>query len=312
MVGAAVLLSACAGVPRPARLSPEQPPSEVERDAKERLADPTCSGRYGFLAPGVGQLCYGKAGEGATLLTLTGLEVGTAVVAGIGGDGPALENPGVLIPLIGIQNLWIYGVVDPYLDEQRAARQRYVPQESLFELAAAPFNPSVLAEPDVALGIAGLSLLALGYGALLPGSEGGGSGRGPNLGEYTLAAGVGTAVFTHVAVGEEVLFRGMLQSGLARNRGPWVGWAWSSAIFGAAHIPNALVLPESEQKGYLAFSVPFITVVGSYLGLTYMWNDYALSAPVAVHFWYDLIISLAGFAAAPDTGTVGTSIRLPW
>ncbi len=308
----AVVMTGCAGVPRPARLTAEEPGSPVELDARTRLVDTPCSGRFGFLVPGAGQLCYGKPGEGATLLGLTAVEVTTATVAGVTGEGPALENPAVFLPLVALQNVWIYGVVDPYLDEQRAAQQLYVPQESLFELAAAPFNYRVLTQPDVGLGILGLASLAIVYGSLV--NTGGtpmNTGR-TSAAQYVAVTGVGSALFTHVAIGEEVLFRGMLQSGLARNRGPWVGWAWSSAIFGAAHLPNALALPESQQRDYLLYSVPFITVVGSYLGLTYHWNDYALSAPVAVHFWYDLLLSLASFSAAPDTGTVGTSIRLPW
>ena len=302
----------CAGAPRPARMDPSAPPTDVELDAAARLADPACSGRLGFFAPGVGQLCYGKTAEGVTLLGLTAAEGTLAGVAGNVGDGPALENPGVILPLVGIQNLWIYGVIDPYLDEQRARRELFVPQESLFELATAPLNYRVLRQPDVGLGILGLTTLAIVYGALIGGDDVVPTTRSPTPSDYVLAGGVGSALFTHVAVGEEVLFRGFLQSGLARNRGPWIGWAWSSAVFGAAHIPNALALPESQQRDYLVYSVPFITVVGSYLGLSYHWNDYALSAPVAVHFWYDLLVSLAGLAAQPDSATVGTSIRLPW
>jgi membrane protease YdiL (CAAX protease family) len=266
----------------------------------------------GFFFPGAGQLCYRKTAEGAALASLTVVEAGTAVAFGVAGDEPPLEDPGVLLPLVGVQNLWVYGVVDPYLDESRARRALYTPQESLFELAAAPFNYHVLTEPDVALGILGLSALAIGYGALLGDSESVGPSRRPTGLEYAGLAGGSALVFSHVAVGEEILFRGLIQSNLARNRGPWVGWAWSSVVFGAAHLPNALVLPEADQRQYLLFSVPFITAVGSYLGLTYMWNDYALSAPVAVHFWYNFIVSLAAFASAPETGTVGASLRLVW
>jgi membrane protease YdiL (CAAX protease family) len=305
-------LAACAGVPRGARVDSASPPSPQELDASTRLADTPCSGRLGFLLPGAGQLCHGKTAEGATLLSLTAAELTLAGVAGATGDGPALENPAVFLPVVAVQNVWIYGAVEPYLDEQRARRELYVPQESLFELAAAPFNYRVLTQPDVGLGILGLSALAIAYGTLLGGSRSPVETQRPSTAQYVVATGVGSALFTHVAIGEEVLFRGLIQSSLARNRGPWTGWAWSSAVFGAAHLPNALVLPESQQRDYLLYSVPFITVVGSYLGLTYMWNDYALSAPVAVHFWYDLLVSLAGLAASPDTGTVGSSIRLPW
>ncbi len=106
-----------------------------------------------------------------------------------------------------------------------------------------------------------------------------------------------------------MLFRGALQSGLARGWGPWPGWAVGSLIFGAAHIPNAWAFDEGRDRArYLAISVPFITVLGSYIGLTYHYNDYSLAVPTALHFWYDLAL-FAGelVATGGGAGTLGWS-----
>jgi membrane protease YdiL (CAAX protease family) len=54
--------------------------------------------------------------------------------------------------------------------------------------------------------------------------------------------------------------------------------------------------------------VPFITLLGGYLGLTYRWTGYALSAPVAVHFWYDFIIEAIDFLADPQNSPLSMRI----
>jgi hypothetical protein len=41
--------------------------------------------------------------------------------------------------------------------------------------------------------------------------------------------------------------------------------------------------------------VPFITVLGGYLGMSYRWHDYALAAPVAIQFG-DFLLSATFFA----------------
>ena len=52
--------------------------------------------------------------------------------------------------------------------------------------------------------------------------------------------------------------------------------------------------------------------VGAYFGASYIWNDYSLAPPVALHFWYDLIIGLSSMIADPDDGFVSARITVPW
>ncbi|MEE4304558.1 MAG: CPBP family intramembrane glutamic endopeptidase [Wenzhouxiangella sp.] len=76
-------------------------------------------------------------------------------------------------------------------------------------------------------------------------------------------------------VGEELLFRGVVQDGLAASSSPTVGILVASLLFGAAH---AVSLP------YLAVA----TVMGLYLGVLYHWSGNLL-VPILVHALYDWI-----------------------
>jgi membrane protease YdiL (CAAX protease family) len=215
----------------------------------------------------------------------------------------------------------VYGVVDTVLDRQRAAHLPYVPEETLGELAAAPFNPRVLRRPGVWAGIVGLTAAGVGL-SVLAGEHlrTGHFGESPNLfGQqlrppigYPLAAAVGTALFLQVAIAEEATFRGYIQSDLTRKAGPTAGWLVGSLIFGATHALNALVLPPGERARYLAIAVPGITLVGSYLGLSYRWSGYSLAPPVALHFWYDFLQSAVFFAADPQHSPLSASVAMPF
>ena len=117
---------------------------------------------------------------------------------------------------------------------------------------------------------------------------------------------------SHVAVAEEIAFRGLVQSGAARATSELGGFAIGTAVFGPFHALNALVLPEEERLSYLAIGVPWITLTGSWLGLVYMWGDYRLGGPIAVHWWYNMLISAAAFAANPEDNLFRANIRLQW
>lgn len=277
-----------------------------------------CPSFVPLLFPGAAQLCLGRPGEGAAVASLGVVELatGAAVAASQG-----IDHPGASATLTAFQDLWIASASDHALEHQRAARARFVPPERMIELPQAPFSPDVLRHPEVWLGLAGmvgvdLLVTRLVYGpAAFDFSR---AGDPPNLFGRSfaplpggaLATGVGGALFTHVAVAEEMFFRGWLQSGLSRALGETPGWLLASAVFGATHSLNALLLPEEERVTYLAVYVPFITLLGSYLGLVYQRLGYSLAPVVAIHFWYDLIVSGVGYALDPQRNLLSASIRL--
>ena len=66
-------------------------------------------------------------------------------------------------------------------------------------------------------------------------------------------------------------------------------------IFGSVHAFNFL-----DDPGTIAIAVPVITVPGTSLGLAYQRTGHKLSTSVAMHFWYDFLLSTFAFAADPN------------
>lgn len=74
-------------------------------------------------------------------------------------------------------------------------------------------------------------------------------------------------------IGEELLFRGVLQDGLAAWLPPWLGLALASMLFGLAHAVS------------LAYFL-IATAIGMYLGGLYWYSD-NLVVPILTHALYD-------------------------
>lgn len=161
-----------------------------------------------------------------------------------------------------------------------------MPQDTLGELVIAPWNLRVLSQPDVWVEILGATAVGIGVSLLVDerfdtshlGEKANLFGHSfGRLSGYSLAGGIGVGLFEHVAIAEETLFRGMVQSRLARSLGETQGWLWGSLIFGGTHALNALFLPPDQRATYLAVGVPFITVLGSglgHLGSHDAWDEY--------------------------------------
>ena len=76
-------------------------------------------------------------------------------------------------------------------------------------------------------------------------------------------------------IGEELLFRGVLQAGLSEAWSPMAGIVVASLLFGAAH---------AVSLSYLVLA----TLMGLYLGLLYHLTGNLL-LPIIVHALYDWI-----------------------
>jgi membrane protease YdiL (CAAX protease family) len=320
LAASATLVFGCGPPLRQARTTIDQPVSSDEADAARRLEARACGPGWSVAFPGLGQLCTGKTAAGAALMTLGTAQLGTAIaVASQASEG--LEHPGAALPLVGLQDVWLYGIMDTVFDRQRAARLRYVPPDTPGELVLASFNWQVLRRPTVWAGILGLTAAGVGLSVLAGerlrtghfGDDANLFGRqfSPPVG-YPLAAGVGLVLFQQVAIAEEAVFRGYVQSDIARATNPTTGWLVGSLIFGGAHALNALVLPPEKRLKYLAIGVPTITVLGSYLGWAYRRADYSLAPSVALHFWYDFLLSAVFFAADPQSSPLAARVVLPF
>lgn len=313
----------CGPAMRPARTSAERAPSERELESARRVRDADCGPAMNIVFPGITQMCQGRPVEGAVLTSLGAAELGTGVAVGLSREEgfEGFKHPGAIIPLVAYQNLWGAAYVDAVFEEQRAAQKLYVPEDTLGELVIAPFNANVVGQLDVWLGTLGILAVGIGTSALVDenitttnvGDDANLFGRdfSPATG-YPLAGGVGAALFSHVAIGEEMFFRGMLQGHMSRETDPTSGWIGASVVFGVAHAPNSFALPSDQRGKYLAIGVPFITLLGSYLGLSYRWHDYSLAAPVAIHFWYDFLLTATFFALDPQSSPLAASVSIPF
>ncbi len=79
-------------------------------------------------------------------------------------------------------------------------------------------------------------------------------------------------------LGEEMLFRGVLQGYLTQRAGPWVGLALASVLFGLMH--------------FITFTYAVLAaLMGVYLGLVWEWTGNLLP-PVLMHALYDFLALL--------------------
>lgn len=92
--------------------------------------------------------------------------------------------------------------------------------------------------------------------------------------------------------------------------GLWPGWVVTSAIFGGVHLFN--FVGQQGGLGTAAIAVPFLTLVGSYLGLTAIKTRYRLETSVALHFWYDFLLGTIAFVTDPDHQPFALRFGMPF
>ena len=301
-----------------ARTSEDALPTVVELQALAQEARRKCSPAFSALWPGVSRFCVGRPVEGALLGGLAAGHLSAAIALNRNRpeDGTLFEDGGVTVPISGFQQVYLTSLGLELLDLQRARLRPYTPQEQLGDLVSAPFRPSVLRRPSVWLG--GLALTGGAAALTLALNDPDPTNPSPNLFGREFRPAVGYPLFTatnlthflHVAVGEEVVFRGLLQSALTRAMGPTPGWLLGTALFGAFHVPNAFGLPQGQRLPYLLLSLPYITLAGAWFGLVYRWSDYRLGPPIAVHFWYNFTLGALAFALDPDDHPFSASITV--
>ena len=255
------------------------------------------------------------------MLTAAAVQGGAAIVAStqvdVAESESVLSHPAVFIPLAGLQDVYVYGISATYIDNALAQRKRFAPRDSLADLLAAPFNIEVIKDPKVFLGLVGALAVGIGATLLIDDIDTSNAGGDPNVfgrqfsaaPGYGLGLGIGAGLFAQVGVAEEALFRGVVQSGLARGLGENAGLVYGSLIFGAAHAPNALGLEGEQRTNYLLYALPTITALGTYMSYLYKDSDYSLAPSTALHFWYDFLLSGTFFLLSPDDSLISARIQ---
>lgn len=101
------------------------------------------------------------------------------------------------------------------------------------------------------------------------------------------------------ATGEEMYYRGIVQTELTERLNPNLALAISSLLFGAWHIPN---------QG-LRISIG-ATVAGGYFGYRYKNNGYDLGEVIATHFWLNAVTGVVEFMKDPTSS--GFVYKINW
>ncbi len=306
-----------------AALDPDPGVRAAAARAHERLwpwqKQPRTAAGLSLLCPGCGQIYLRESGEGAALLASSVALIGSGIfllrdAGSVSLDGASTTRSapiGLWLATVG-QNAWFYSIFDAYRDARvlrgDVGYRFSITRETLPELVSAPFRPSVLKSPWVWAGVPIALAAGLGISALA--SEGDLSGNpsifdvprvnflGHNFsrgGGFALGEAYYAGLFGTVGVGEESLFRGLIQTELEERFGTAGGIAIASAIFGTVHLVNF----GSDPKQAL-YAVPTIAVLGSSLGLAYVHTGHRLETSVAMHFWYDFLLSTVAFAADPN------------
>jgi membrane protease YdiL (CAAX protease family) len=206
--------------------------------------------------------------------------------------------------LVALQSVWQYGIFAAYRDvrtyNQQSGYSYRMPTDTFSDLVSAPFSFKVLKKPEVWGGFLGTMAAAFTMGYFLA----------PEDAHIHLSASSHVNLPPYVAfpigIGEEALFRGYLQSELMEGLGKWGGIAVSSLVFGAAHIPNAMLLAPEDRWRYYTFSLPLITGMGAYFGWVTEKN-HSLRESVALHSWYDFTL----FAAVAMASQAATTTHAP-
>lgn len=99
-------------------------------------------------------------------------------------------------------------------------------------------------------------------------------------------------------IGEEALFRGVMQTGMAGSTGPWIAIGVTSLAFGLLHYIS------------LTYAV-YAALIGAYLGLLLVAFDNLL-VPIFTHATYDFVglIYLVYFRGAPSPTSESDSLDL--
>lgn len=214
--------------------------------------------------------------------------------------------------------LWWLQIFTSYQEARRLTDNRGFPQplkvRSAGELVAAPFLPESWSDWRV-WAVVGLGLLetwllralfepeTLRVPSVL-------EARTTTLGATPIAPLTGYAVDTlgtsilslQPGVGEEVLFRGIVQDELERHIGPWGSLGVTSVFVGLLHYRNAGWRTDVRQVG-----TPLIAEL--LLGYLYQSSGYDMTKPIAAHVYYDILdFAVANWHPRGD-GLSGLGVR---
>jgi len=246
------------------------------------------------LLPGLGHAYIGDMETTGCFFVGTGLAFGASTLK----RDPTLYIPAGYL----LNNTWMYGVYAAYRDTRILNGSSYysykkMPTDSLFDLATAPFRPSILKKPEVWGGLICKLAVAFGVGYLRHISM----SHSGSFSHSTQVNKVMPFMAFPVGMGEEAFFRGYLQPQLSETfNSPAAGLVLSSLLFGGAHFMNTLDMDRESTQAYCTYSIPLITASGFYYGWLANKNC-SLQEVVAIHALYDFTLFSLAAALRPES-----------
>jgi membrane protease YdiL (CAAX protease family) len=262
------------------------------------------------LFPGLGHMYLGDMKTGTSL---AGSAVASLGIATLPNGNKSVRIGSVL----AFQTASFYGMYAAYRDVRLfngLSQYKYkMPMDSFADLSVAPFRWKVMKKTEVWGGILGSLALAMGgiycHHQFGPGHKAHIRSHCSTFSEKNLTP----VLALPIGISEESFFRGFLQSTLCESFSPTTGIILSSLVFGAAHIPNAMVMDPEDRWSYYSFSLPVITLLGGYAG--WLTNkNHSLQESVAIHTWYDAILFSIDLMAkqSASTGKPGFAVAIPF
>ena len=246
------------------------------------LKSPVLAASLSWLIPGLGHTYLGDYKTAGSIFGSCTLLGGLYAINA--------KNDFGITNVVMLQNTYLYSMYAAYRDARIYNHDMGftypMPKDSLSDLVKAPFQWSIIKKPEVWGGVIGMLSLGIGISYFL---------MPPTPASIAGSHMLPINAFP-VGIGEEAFFRGYIQSHCNETFGPVGSIAFSSLLFGAAHIPNGLAIEDpAQQKRYFQFILPLITSYGAYFGwLTH--KNTSLKESVAVHAWYDFAIFLASYS----------------
>ncbi|MBI2383596.1 MAG: CPBP family intramembrane metalloprotease [Gammaproteobacteria bacterium] len=253
------------------------------------------------LAPGGGHFCLGETEEGLAYAGTTAVLLGAGQVLEHRNDelgrGDEVNTPNLLA--LKTWELSFFTTFRSALEtEGIEPREAGVDDTPLPRLALAPFQSAQLSDPYV-WGAALAGALTAAYEARRASRHlgeverfellGGTFNRDDGAGLYGAEA---LGLSLAAAVGEEALWRGLLQTQMEAIFGAKYGLRTTAVLFGAVHTVklDGRFSWENGVAGGLA---------GYYLGWLFQQSDHRLARPIAAHFWFNAAAFLTALALDP-------------
>ncbi len=209
--------------------------------------------------------------------------------------------------------MYLFAAANIAIREDLAGKKLYAPQDSLADVAAAPFNIEVLKRLEIWAVLIGGVAAYIGVSFLIEDEL---TSRECRQRRQRVREDVpvcdGRPARTRGVRGPRSPGRHRGGGPVSRRRPVWNlakvgktgGLLLGTLIFGAMHVGPAFTLEGEDRRNFLRYRLPAVVAAGAYFGWLYQRSDYSLAPPTAMHFWFDFLLSGAFYVIRPNESPI--------